>query len=128
MRVFVLLYDAGTDNEGIHTIRFGDRNLVLMFEDEDDATRYSILLEAQDFREAMVTPIEQEEVEGFCQDAGYSCQLVPKGFVPQNDSERLLLVPPENNVEETDWQIDSTEELTSESDLDQIRRKLEGLL
>jgi Protein of unknown function (DUF3110) len=32
MRVFVLLFNARTENEGIHTIQLGDRNKVLMFE------------------------------------------------------------------------------------------------
>jgi len=49
MKVFVLLFNPGTENEGIHTLSMGDRHLVLMFEDEDDAIRYSLLLEAQDF-------------------------------------------------------------------------------
>ena len=53
MHVFVLLFNAGTDNEGIHTIEIGDRNIVLMFEDEDDALRYAMLLEAQDFPEPL---------------------------------------------------------------------------
>ena len=44
MKVFVLLFNPGTENEGIHTLSMGDRHLVLMFEDEDDATRYSLLL------------------------------------------------------------------------------------
>jgi hypothetical protein len=58
MRVFVLLFNARTENEGIHTVRVGDaegslpgvgRNQVLMFESEDDATRFALMLEAQDF-------------------------------------------------------------------------------
>ena len=49
MRVFVLLFNARTENEGIHTIQLGDRNKVLMFESEDDATRFGVMLEAQDF-------------------------------------------------------------------------------
>ncbi len=49
MRVFVLIFNAGTDNEGIHTIRVGDRNKILMFESEDDALRFALMLEAQDF-------------------------------------------------------------------------------
>ena len=129
MQVYVLLFNARTENEGIHTIRVGEQNLVLMFEDEDDATRYSLLLEAQDFPTAAIEALEQEEIEEFCQSAGYECQLVPKGFVPQSDAERLLMVPPETNLEETDWQPNEAEaEPIEDDDLDQIRRKLEGLL
>lgn len=139
MRVFVLLFNAGTDNEGIHTIRMGDRNLVLMFEQEDDATRYALLLEAQDFPTPTVESIPQEEIEEFCRGVGYDCKFVPAGFVPQDESDRLLLSPPEVNLDETDWQEAKegfTEEVKeelpeasmSDAELEQIRRKLEGLL
>lgn len=133
MHVFVLLFNPGTDNEGLHTLQVGEHNLVLMFEDEDDATRYALLLEAQDFPAPSVEEIEQEEIEEFCQSAGYICQIVPSGFVPQTDAERLLIVPPEKNVDATDWRPEGeaaeVEEATMpESDLDSIRRRLEGLL
>lgn len=133
MRVFVLLFNAGTDNEGIHTIRMGDRNLVLMFEQEDDATRYSLLLEAQDFPTPTVEAILQEEIEEFCQSVGYDCKFVPAGFVPQSEAERLLISPPETNVEETDWQPgmeapEVKDDSMSDAELERIRRKLEGLL
>jgi hypothetical protein len=129
MGVFVLLFNVGTDNEGLHTLQIGNQNWVLMFEEEDDATRYAMLLEAQDFPIPAVEEIDPEVIEDFCQSTGYSCQLVPKGFVPQSDAERLLIVPPENNVEETAWQLESRQEPEiPDEDLDQIRRKLEGLL
>jgi hypothetical protein len=144
MRVFVLLFNAGTDNEGIHTIRMGDRNLVLMFEDEDDATRYALLLEAQDFPAPNVESIPREEIEDFCrQSPGYDSKLVPAGFVPQSEEERLLLAPPEVNLQETDWDErektnsvsaddrpapDDDEGTMSQRELEAMRRRLEGLL
>lgn len=127
MRVFVLLYNAGTENEGIHTIQIGDRNLILMFESEDDATRYSLLLEAQDFLTPTVEAVDSEEIEEFCNDADYDSKLIPEGFVPQDDMERLFLAPPERNREQTEWQENAAPE-PEMSDLDKIRRQLEGLL
>ena len=76
MRVYVLLFNAGTENEGIHTIQMGDRNKVLIFEDEDDATRFGILLEAQDFPTATVEAIDKEEIEEFCVSVDYDWELV----------------------------------------------------
>jgi len=135
MQVFVLLFNAGTENEGIHSIQIGDRNLVLLFEQEDDATRYSLLLEAQDFPVPTIEVMEQAEIEAFCEGAGYEGQFVPAGFVPKTAADRLLLAPPETNLEATDWQVDaqpetSAEAAESESDeaLERMRRKLEGLL
>lgn len=123
MRVFVLLFNARTENEGIHTIRVGDRNKLLMFESEDDATRFALMLEAQDFPPATVEPMDSEELEEFCTSADYDWEIVPEG---------ALAVPPEANVEELDWQKDNpkpdVDEEMSDSELDRIRRQFEGLL
>lgn len=119
-RVFVLLFNARTENEGIHSIRIGDRNQVLMFESEDDATRFGLMLEAQDFPTPTVEEMDAEEIEEFCNSAGYDCKLITEG---------LLELPPENSVPELDWKPESDEIQEPEiSDLDRIRRQLEGLL
>ncbi|MEC4818628.1 MAG: DUF3110 domain-containing protein [Scytonema sp. PMC 1069.18] len=136
MRVFVLLFNAGTENEGIHTVRMGDRNKVLMFESEDDATRFALMLEAQDFPTATVEAIDSEEVKEFCESANCDWEIVP------NNSG--VMIPPELNVDKTDWSAESKENADtqapnrnqespdqsdlSSSELDSIRRKLEGLL
>lgn len=133
MQVYVLLFNAGTDNEGIHTLKVGEQNVVLMFESEDDATRYGLMLEAQDFPSATVEAFNSEEIEEFCQGADYECRIVPEG---------MLTTPPEANVEQTDWQADrasadrsgpapdrsDAKPEFSNSELDSIRRRLEGLL
>lgn len=119
----MLLFNAGTENEGIHTIQMGDRNKVLMFEEEDDATRFAVLLEAQDFPPASVEAMDDEEIKEFCQSVDYDWELVAAGD---------LAIPPEQNVEQTDWQLDAdTPEVESEfasPELDDIRKRLEGLL
>lgn len=118
-RVFILLFNARTDNEGIHTIRIGDRNKVLMFESEDDATRFALMLEAQDFPEVTVEAIDSDEIEEFCQSGDYDSELIETG---------MLAMPPESNVEQTDWNPEKTEVQPEISDLERIRRQLEGLL
>nr|WP_330359492.1 DUF3110 domain-containing protein [Moorena bouillonii] len=120
-QVYVLLFNARTENEGIHTIQIDDRQTVLMFEEEDDATRFALLLEAQDFPTATVEAIDLEEIEEFCQSAGYESELVTEG---------MLAMPPETNLENTDWQPDikKTEQPEISSDLERIRRQLENLL
>lgn len=124
MQVFVLLFNAQTDNEGIHTLKItdsGDENgipqdVVLAFETEDDATRFALLLEAQDFPSATVESIDLAEIKEFCQGAGLEMKLVPEG---------TLAMPPETKVENTDWQPES--EVPS-VDLESFRRQLEDLL
>ena len=152
MTVFVLLFRDDSGNEGIHTLSVGDQNIVLMFEDEDDATRYALLLEAQDFMAPSVESIERQEIEDFCGGAGYQAKLVPKGFVPESDADRLMIVPPAANMDQMDWdkkgsdsqtEQQSARPMSSEAgadaegseqaafsggELDDIRRRLEGLL
>lgn len=125
MLVYILLFNAGTDNEGIHTIQMGDRNTILMFQAEDDALRYSVLLEAQDFPEPKVEAIDSEEVEQFCRQANYDSKLVESG---------QLEIPPEKNVEDLNWEEEkqedaaTTEDSLANDELERIRRQLEGLL
>ena len=52
-----------------------------MFESEDDATRYAILLEAQDFLKPSVEKIDSQEIEDFCLEAGYETKLVTEGML-----------------------------------------------
>jgi hypothetical protein len=130
MRVYVILFNARTDNEGIHSVRAEGHDLIYMFADEDDATRYAMMLEAQDLPTPAVEPLDSQEIEEFCADSNYECVLIEQG---------MLVVPPENNMTDTDWQADGQhrkaaetvgqdEEVSSDVDYDRIRRQLEGLL
>jgi Protein of unknown function (DUF3110) len=136
MRVFVLLFNARTENEGIHTIQVGDRNKILMFESQDDAERFAMMLEAQDFPAPTAEAMDSQDIEEFCTSANYDWEIIP--------AEGALVIPPEINVEETDWNPDGDDETANstttsnldvetepeipDSELDSIRRRLEGLL
>jgi hypothetical protein len=137
MLVHVLLYDAGQDSEGIHSLELSGQTVVLMFENCDDAERYAGLLEAQDFPTPTVEALDQHEVELFCKEAGYEARLVETGFVPTTDDERLMLAPPSSNRDVSNWQsedpsvdssIDSIPSSSANDGLDDVRRRLEGLL
>jgi len=135
MSVYVVLFNACTENEGIHSLEMEGRQLVLMFEVEDDATRFAVMLEAQDFPPASVEAFDPEEIEEFCESAGYEAVLVEDG---------TLLMPPEKAVEETTWNLDTDpnaiaraklEETArgsvqdaSSDEMDRIRAQLEKLL
>jgi hypothetical protein len=134
--VHVLLFDAGSDQEGIHSIELGGRTVVLLFEDPDDAERYAGLLEAQDFPVPSVEALDREEVEIFCSQAGYEARFVPAGFLPRNDEDRLLIAPPERNMDVTSWKEQEEiamapqegESIRADPELEAFRRRLEGLL
>ena len=130
MLVYVLLYNANTNDEGIYTIQEGDRQKILMFQQKDDAERFAMQLEAQDFPAPTAEAIDSEEIKLFCDKAGYDWQIVE----PEQ-----LVVPPETNLEATDWEKEAanSQNLDSEpaedaamsnSELDKIRNQLEGLL
>ncbi len=134
MRVFVLLFNARTENEGIHTIREGDRNKILMFESLDDAERFAMLLEAQDFPTATPEEMDAQEVKEFCESADYGWEIIA--------ADGNLVIPPEVNVENPDWnpedatskrnsvtnQDSQPQPEISDTELDNMRRRLEGLL
>ncbi len=113
MSVYVVLFNVRTENEGIHSLEMEGRQLVLMFEVEDDATRFAVMLEAQDFPPASVEAFEPEEIEEFCESAGYEAVLVEDG---------TLLMPPEKVVEETTWNADADPDEIASA---QSRAKLE---
>jgi hypothetical protein len=104
MPVHVLLFDAGSDQEGIHSLELNGRTVVLLFEDQDDAERYAGLLEAQDFPVPSVERLDRQEMELFCSQAGYEARFVPSGFLPQSAEDRLLIAPPERNMDVSLWQ------------------------
>ena len=138
MRVHVLLFDAGTDSEGIHSLEIAGRTVVLLFENPDDAERYAGLLEAQDFPVPTVEALDREDVDLFCREAGYEARLIESGFVPSNDEERLFMAPPEANKDVSNWQEEDEtspepvqaddSQVDSSPELDALRQRLEGLL
>ena len=157
MRVHVLLFDAGTDSEGIHSLEIAGRTVVLLFENPDDAERYAGLLEAQDFPVPTVEALDREDVDLFCREAGYEARLIESGFVPSNDEERLFMAPPQSNRDVSNWKDDALSndlvsdeavsdggvaeqqaaeaarqgletEPESNPELDELRRRLQGLL
>ncbi len=125
MQVWVLLFNANTDNEGIYTLEIEGNNIIVAFEQEDDAIRYAGLLEAQDFLSPTVERIDSEDLKEFCEEANYDLNIVPTD---------ALLVPPEKNVDKTDWSPEGDQNQSEPEDeiedpvIAMMRRRLENLL
>ena len=136
MNVHVLLFQAGEDSEGIHSLEIKEKTVVLMFEEKDDAERYCGLLEAQDFPSPTVEIVDRSEIEIFCKQSGYESRFVEKGFIPNNQEERLLISPPHTNLDVSGWDENlnySSDDLENETEtdishLDNLKRSLEDLL
>ena len=130
MLVHVLLYEAGTESEGIHSLELKGKTVILMFQDKDDADRYCGLLEAQDFPTPSVEELTRNDIEDFCIQSGYEPRFVEKGFIPSTDEERLMITPPHSNLDVANWQNQEikSEKLSSNEQLDDIKKRLENLL
>ena len=126
MNIFVLLYNSGTEKEGIHSIELKGRTIVLMFEVIDDAERYCGLLEAQDFPVPSVESFNIDEIRNFCNKLDYECKLVERNFVPKSPEDRLLISPPQRNLEVENWSKNQSNE--ENIDLNSIKENLEKLL
>ena len=130
MLVHVLLYEAGTESEGIHSLELKGETVILMFQDRDDAERYCGLLEAQDFPTPSVEELTKNDIEAFCVEAGYEARFVEKGFIPSTEEERLMISPPLSNLDVGDWK--NQDNLKNKSDsgdqLEDIKKRLENLL
>ncbi|MFM6078521.1 MAG: DUF3110 domain-containing protein, partial [Dolichospermum sp.] len=77
--VYVLLYNAGKDNEGIHTISKDDKHTIFIFESSADATNFARQLEEQSFPVPSVEEVEYEDILRFCQQSGYGWESVLQG-------------------------------------------------
>tara|TARA_B100001250_G_C19794738_1_gene788209 strand:+ start:878 stop:1270 length:393 start_codon:yes stop_codon:yes gene_type:complete len=130
MLVNVLLYEAGTEREGIHSLELKGATVILMFQDKDDAERYCGLLEAQDFPTPSIEELKRVDIETFCIEAGYEARFVEKGFIPSTDEERLMIAPPHSNLDVGNWNSKDNENSKSSSDdqLEEIKKRLENLL
>ena len=123
-RVWALLFNAGSDEEGIYSRRLGKTNLVLTFEEEDDAERYAEMLVATDFPSAAPVEVSSATLVEFCSEGGHLIGLVRAGS---------LIMPPDETVEEFDWAPGSARTADIEAigmaqeDLDASRASLEAL-
>jgi hypothetical protein len=100
-----------------------------------------------------VEALDREELEAFCRQEGYEARFVPAGFLPKSEEDRLLIAPPERNIDDPNWRertgpavgaaagptgdTDSAAADAAETDaavvsgdpeLEAFRRSLEGLL
>ena len=77
--VFVLLYNANTDDEGIHTLNYGNSFQVLLFQKEEDALVYSSRLGEMNFPVPTVTELYEQDVLQFISDNNYTGLIVGPG-------------------------------------------------
>tara|TARA_B100000131_G_scaffold283336_1_gene291186 strand:+ start:813 stop:1088 length:276 start_codon:yes stop_codon:yes gene_type:complete len=78
----------GKENEGAYSVENEDGNHVLyLFQEQDDATRYALMLEDDDYPEMHVIEVEPDMMIGVCEQHGYEYTVITP-----ND----IVIPPKN--------------------------------
>ena len=82
-----ILTVAGKENEGAYSVKDIDGNQVLyLFEEEDDATRYAMMLEEEDYPEMHVIEVEDEVMIKTCEVHDYNYTVI---------TEDDIVIPPD---------------------------------
>jgi len=83
--MFILTIN-GKEDEGAYSVQNEDGEQILyLFEEEDDATRYAMMLEEEDFPEMNVLEVDDEMMIHICEMHGYEYSVIT-----QND----IVIPP----------------------------------
>ena len=129
--VWALLFNPGSGAEGIYSRKLPSSgtglqtqgvDLVVTFEEMEDAERYAAMLSATDFPEATPSEVDTEALLEFCQEGGHILALARAG---------TLVVPPEVSVEQFEWSPgvsdEAEEQSQSDEELKEQRENLEAL-
>ena len=72
-----ILTIAGKENDGAYSVTDDDGNQILyLFEEEDDAVRYALLLENSDYPEMHVLEVEDEVMVRTCEVHNYNYTVI----------------------------------------------------
>ena len=72
-----ILTVAGKEREGAYSVRDSEGNQILyLFEQEDDADRYAMMLEEDDYPEISIMEVEDEIMIRTCQIHGYEYTII----------------------------------------------------
>ncbi len=72
-----ILTVAGKENDGAYSVTDDDGNQILyLFEEEDDAVRYALLLESAEYPEMHVLEVEDEVMVRTCEVHNYNYTVI----------------------------------------------------
>ena len=72
-----ILTVAGKENEGAYSVKDSEGSQILyLFEEEDDATRYAMMLEQEDYPEMNVIEVEDEVMIKTCEVHDYNYTVI----------------------------------------------------
>lgn len=121
--VWTIIFTNAVDgSEGVYSLAIGSENVILAFEDRQEAQRYALCLEAQTFPSPKISELETSELCDFCTDSGSRLGFVPAGS--------LITPPDESAVEDLDkWRGKSSGNDTgmSQEDIENMKKRLDSL-
>ncbi len=72
-----ILTVSGKEGDGAYSVTNDEGNEILyLFEEEDDATRYALMLEEEDYPEMHVIEVEPDMMLDVCEDHGYGYTII----------------------------------------------------
>jgi hypothetical protein len=78
-KYYCLLYNVGTEDEGIHCLQNNGKELVLLFKSYDNAVFFIQMLKDQGLPIPTPEQINEHDIIKFCNISGYSWEIVPAG-------------------------------------------------
>ena len=67
----------GKETEGAYSVRNEEGDHILyLFQEEDDATRYAMMLEEQDYPEMHILEVDPDMMTGVCETQGYEYTVI----------------------------------------------------
>ena len=79
--MFILTLE-GKEDEGAYSVQNEEGDHILyLFEQEDDACRYAMMLEQQDYPEMHVIEVEPDMMIGVCEQHGYDYTVITKNDI-----------------------------------------------
>ena len=86
--MYILTLKGRETDEAYSVIDEQGEKVLYLFVDEDDATRFAIMLEEDDYPEMSVIELDDELVVNMCETEGYRYTIIT-----QND----IVIPPKDN-------------------------------
>ena len=77
-----ILTIKGNESEGAYAPSFDTKNILYLFESEEDAERHCELLAADDYPEMVVVEVEDDVAIHICEENGYAyCIVTPNDII-----------------------------------------------
>eukprot|EP00558_Chaetoceros_sp_UNC1202_P013531 CAMPEP_0197255562 /NCGR_PEP_ID=MMETSP1429-20130617/72477_1 /TAXON_ID=49237 /ORGANISM="Chaetoceros sp., Strain UNC1202" /LENGTH=218 /DNA_ID=CAMNT_0042718885 /DNA_START=301 /DNA_END=957 /DNA_ORIENTATION=+ len=117
--VHIILFNPGTDREGVHTIEFpkdSGNNMILAFESRSECDQFSASLREQQFFDPTPQEMKLVPLEDYCEQIGVKIQVVPKGMQLQPPKENVLNLGMNPNLEEEMKMLDYLFEISGSNE------------